>query len=180
MRFSKSAAIACALAATVSLTACGGDDTKSTSPSSAASGAKSTAAKADAAQPTAADLNKILAVATDPTAPVAEKIKTVQGAESAPELFETMTKSKQDSGANFQVVDPVLPGFVPNSVLATVNFTLPDRPSQTAESVEFVNEGGSWKLSKSWACTLITNTVTPDKVPAMCQTEAPAGQVKAQ
>ncbi|MDU0478047.1 hypothetical protein QVA66_02195 [Staphylococcus chromogenes] len=179
MKFSKTAAAACALAAAFSLTACGGDEAKPANTPAKTSAAKSPAG-ADAAQPTAADLNKILAVATDPAAPVDQKIKTVQGGESAPELFETMTKSKQESGANFEVVDPVLPGYTPNSVLATVNFTLPDRPSQVADSVEFVNEGGSWKLSKSWACTLITNTVTPDKVPAMCQAEAPAGQVKSQ
>ncbi|AKK03505.1 hypothetical protein [Corynebacterium epidermidicanis] len=180
MKFSKPAAAACIFAAALSLTACGDKGSSDTTTSSAAKPAASSAAKADAATPTAADLNKILAVATDPAATVDQKIKTVQGAETAPELFETMTKSKIDSGAEFQVVDPVLPGYTPNSVLATVNFTLPERPSQVADSVEFVNEGGNWKLSKGWACTLITNTVSPEKVPAMCQSEAPAGEVKSQ
>ncbi|MEZ2120951.1 hypothetical protein QWU43_01860 [Corynebacterium sp. CCM 9204] len=119
-------------------------------------------------QPTAEDLNAILATATNPDASVEEKIRTVQGGEQAPELFETMTRSKQESGADFQVVPPVLPGYTTDSVLATVNFTLPDRPSQVADNVEFVYEDGTWKLSQSWACTLITNTVPPEQVPPMC------------
>lgn len=181
MKFSKTAAAACALAAACSLSACSGDDAKTDNPTtSSVAKSSGSASHAEAAQPTAAELNKILAVATDPNAPVEQKVKTVQGAETAPQLFETMTKSKQESGANFEVVDPVLPGYTPNSVLATVNFTLPDRPSQVADSVEFVNEDGAWKLSRTWACTLITNTVAPEKVPAMCQSEAPAGEVKAQ
>ena len=79
-----------------------------------------------------------------------------------------MAASKAESGANFEVVDPVIPGYSPDSVLATVNFTVPEEPAQTAENVEFVFEEGTWKLSQSWACTLITNTVTPDQVPEMC------------
>ena len=37
-----------------------------------------------------------------------------------------------------------------------------------AENVEFIYQDETWKLSQSWACTLITNTVAPEQVPQMC------------
>ena len=117
---------------------------------------------------------RVLQLSTDPNVPLEGKVSTVQGGETAPELFETMAASQAESGAQFQVVNPVLPGYTPDSVLASVNFTLPDQPAQPAENVEFIFENGEWKLSQSWACTLITNTVAPDQVPAMCQEFAPA------
>ena len=118
--------------------------------------------------PSPADLNAILAKATDPNASEQEKTSTVQGGETAPEIFDTMAKSKAESGAEFEVVDPVLPGYDPQSVLTTVNFTTADGQQQAADQVEFVYENGTWKLSKAWACTLIQNTVPPEQVPEMC------------
>lgn len=126
--------------------------------------------------PTAAELNGVLQRAADPEVPMEERVQTVQGGETAPELFDTMTASQQESGADFQVVDPVFPGYAANSVLTTVNFNQPDQPTQLAENVEFIYEDGNWKLSQSWACTLITNTVAPEEVPEMCQAGAPAQQ----
>lgn len=180
--------IIAATAAVLTLTACAngaetesesgagaGDDTAQTS-APAGEGAATSGSDAPAGQgagvaseqPSAADLNAVLAKATDPGVPQEEKVNTVQGGESAPELFETMAASKAESGAEFTVVDPVLPGYTPDSVLATVNFTVPNEPAQTAENVEFIFENGNWKLSQTWACTLIKNTVTPDQVPQMC------------
>lgn len=167
MKFTRTAAAAL-LVATLGLAGCSGED-KATETASPSSSKVAPAKGAATAQPTAADLNAVLAKATDPNAQVSEKILTVQGGDTAPELFETMTASKSQSGADFQVVDPILPGYTPDSVLATVNFTLPDREPQAAENVEFIFEGGNWKLSQSWACTLITNTVPAEQVPPMCQ-----------
>ncbi|KAA8722654.1 hypothetical protein SAMN05660282_00759 [Corynebacterium spheniscorum] len=153
----------------LSLSACGNDADKDSATTSSTTTSTSTSVAAPVATlPTADDLNQVLAKATDPNLPVEEKVKSVQSGETAPELFETMTASKQESGADFQVVDPVLPGYTPDSVLAKVNFTLPDRPAQAADNVEFIYQDGMWKLSQSWACTLITNTVPPEQVPAMC------------
>ncbi|MDY3127614.1 MAG: hypothetical protein SOW59_05725 [Corynebacterium sp.] len=165
------AGLVAATCATV-LTACSAQDSDSNATSQAPAEQTVTTAMTTTAsagtQPTATELNAVLARATDPNVPLEQKVETVQGGETAPELFDVMTASKAESGANFEVVDPVLPGFSPDSVLATVNFTLPDAEPQTAENVEFIQENGQWKLSQSWACTLITNTVTPEQVPAMC------------
>ena len=173
MIFRKLTAGFLAATAATALVACS-SDSESDSADSAESAAPETQAEessdapASSELPTATDLNSILATATDSAASEEDKVKTVQGGETAPELFETMAASKAESGANFEVVDPVIPGYSPDSVLATVNFTVPEEPSQTAENVEFVFEEGTWKLSQSWACTLISNTVTPDQVPEMC------------
>ena len=167
-----------AFGAAVSLAACSndGDGSSSSSSSSAASGSSS-AAQAPAAQlPSAAELNAVLLRATDPNLPIEQRVNTVEGGETAPELFDVMAQSQQESGANFQVVDPVLPGYSPNTALATVNFTAPNAQSQLAENVEFMYDNGNWKLSQSWACTLVTNTLPADQVPAMCRTQAPAGE----
>ena len=167
-------AAALATAAGLALAACSSDEEENNAPDSAATTqAESTEGSeggdsATPEQPTAADLNAVLATATDPAASEEDKVATVQGGETAPELFETMAASKAETGATFEVVDPVLPGYAPQSVLATVNFSVPEEPGQTADNVEFVYEDGKWKLSQSWACTLITNTVAPEQVPAMC------------
>lgn len=171
VKSSKIALAAMAVGLSVFVSACGGNSEESTSSSASASAEATTSSEAaptTAALPTVADLNAVIATATDPAATVEQKILTVQGGETAPELFETMTQSKAESGANFTVVEPVLPGYTPDSVLATVNFTLPDMAPQTAENVEFVFEDGHWKLSQQWACTLIQNTVQPEQVPPMC------------
>lgn len=166
----------------LSLAACSEDGADTAEQSTAATTSTQSAA---VAMPTAAELNSILATATDPAAPMEQRVTTVQGGESVdPSLFDTLSTSQVESGAQFHVVDPVLPGYTPDSVLTTVNFTLPDREPQVAENVEFINENGQWKLSQSWACTLVTNTVAPEQVPAMCQdpnaAPAPAADVPAE
>ena len=177
MKYTKLAAAALALSAATTLAACSSDENSSDTAetSAASSAAASDTATAPAELPTAADLNAILAKATDPNVPLEEKTQTVQGGESAPELFDTMAASKAESGATFTVVDPVVPGYTPDSLLTTVEFTTPDNPTtQTADQVEFVYEDGVWKLSQSWTCTLITSTVAPEQVPAMCNAQTGA------
>lgn len=172
-----------AFGAAAALAACGSSEEETTTETTANESADTAAQDAGSEEapasemPTAAELNEVLSKATDPNVPVEEKTQTVQGSETAPELFEVMTASKAESGATFEVVDPVLPGYSPDSVLTTVNFSTPDQPAQTAEGVEFVFDDGNWKLQQGWACTLITNSVTPDQVPPMCQEAGDAGEV---
>ncbi|STC68301.1 hypothetical protein [Corynebacterium pilosum] len=186
MKLNKITAIIATFGVAVTMAACSNDEAANDGSTNSETTAASDANEDTAAQespapelPTAADLNEVLARATDPNLPMEERVNTVQSGETAPELFDTMTISKEESGADFQVVDPVLPGYSANSVLATVNFTQPDQPTQLAENVEFVYEDGTWKLSQSWACTLITNTVAPEQVPAMCQAGEPAAPEEA-
>lgn len=172
MKAPKLVAAAAVAGLALSLTACSEDS--DTTETTASSQAASSEAAPVAEMPTAEELNAVLQRAADPNLPIAERANTVQGGETTPELFDLMTQSQQESGANFQVVDPVLPGYTANSVLATVNFTRPNAESQLAEDVEFINEGGQWKISQSWACFLVSNTLAPEQVPDMCKTGAPA------
>lgn len=178
MKLIKMTAITAALGAALAMSACSSDDgnggTTSATGTVETTATDTTTEAAAPALPTADELNAILARATDPNVPLEEKVNTVQGGETAPELFETMAASQAESGAQFQVVNPVLPGYTPDSVLASVNFILPDSEAQPAENVEFIFEDGTWKLSQSWACTLITNTVAPEQVPQMCLDYSPA------
>ena len=154
MKFSRlSAVLVMAVAMSCTLTACsGGNDASTGKSASATSQAGSQAAKI--AMPTPEDLNVILNLAADPNAPIEQRTQTVQNGESASDLFPVMTKLRDESHAQFQVVNPILPGYSPNSVLAKVNLVLPDKEPQAADNVEFVYENGKWKLAQLWACTL--------------------------
>lgn len=174
MKAQRFAAALAAASLALGLTACSGESDNTENTTTAAEQASASDAAPVAEMPTAEELNAVLQRAADPNLPIAERANTVQGGETTPELFDLMTQSQQESGANFQVVNPVLPGYTTNSVLATVNFTRPDAESQLAEDVEFVYEEGHWKISQSWACFLVSNTLPPEQVPDMCNTGAPA------
>ncbi|TXS64697.1 hypothetical protein CHU71_04755 [Corynebacterium sp. LK14] len=170
MKFTKLSVAIMAVSAATALAACSSsDEVEKAGPATIEKRPSSEETSIASAEiPDAAALNAILAKATDPNVPVEEKTKTVQGSEQAPELFDVMAASQAESGAVFEVVAPVLPGYTPESALATVNFSTPDGQGQTADQVEFVFEDGDWKLSKNWACILVSNIVPPEQVPPMC------------
>ena len=168
-----------ALAMLLTLVACGDGESGTTDTTQEATTAEATSEETTPAaeRPDAMALNEVLGTATDPNASIEDRTATVQGGDSVdPALFDTLIASQEESGAEFQVVDPILPGYTPDSVLATVNFTLPEREPQVAENVEFIYEDDAWKLSQSWACTLVTNTVPPEQVPGMCQDPGAAAE----
>ncbi|WPF65423.1 MULTISPECIES: hypothetical protein [unclassified Corynebacterium] len=173
MKLHKIAAATAVLSLGLGLAACSSEEKSDNAEATTSAPATTTAAEVAPALPTAADLNRVLAAATDSNLPIEQKIVTVQGGETAPELFEVMARSKEESGADFQVVDPVLAGYAANEVLTSVQFIRPDQPEQMADNVTFVYENGTWKLSKDWACTLITRVV-PDQAPAMCADQVPS------
>lgn len=176
MNVHKLVAAVAAVGLSLGLAACSNDDAANNDPASSSEQTSAQQAAPVAELPTADELNAVLARATDSNLPIGERTNTVQGGETVPELFDVMAQSQQESGANFQVVDPILPGYGPNTVLATVNFTQPEQQSsQQAEDVEFVFEDGQWKLSQEWACTLVSNTLPPEQLPQMCKAPAPAG-----
>ncbi len=179
MKSIKLSAAVLALGASAALAACSSSDEDAANSSSAAkpTGETSASQVVSTEMPSVEELNEILTKASDPNVPQEEKVQLVQGSETAPELFDVMSQSQAESGATFEVVAPVIPGLVPDSALATVHINTPDGQQQTADQVEFINDGGSWKLSQTWACVLVTNIVPPEEVPEMCAdsaAEAPA------
>ena len=177
MKSFKLSAAVLALGAATALSACASSDDGAAENSTAAkpSGETSASQVVSTEMPSVEELNEILAKAADPNLPQEEKVQLVQGSETAPELFDVMSQSQAESGATFEVVAPVIPGLVPDSALATVHINTPDGQQQTADQVEFINEGGTWKLSKTWACVLVTNIVPPEEVPEMCADSVPEG-----
>lgn len=159
----------------VGIAACsGGEGTETTTSSAATSEAPAATSAAPVAEmPSASELNGVIQRAADPNLPLEERMLTVQGGQQVPELFDVMTQSQLESGATFQVVDPVLPGFEPNQVLAAVNLVQPGAEPTLINDVTFVHEEGHWKLSQQWACNLISSTLPPEQVPAMCSANAP-------
>ena len=174
MKSIKLSAAILALGASVTMAACSSSDEDTANSSSAAkpTGETSASQVVSTEMPSVEQLNEILAKASDPNVPQEEKVQLVQGSETAPELFDVMSQSQAESGATFEVVAPVIPGLVPDSALATVHINTPDGQQQTADQVEFIKEGGTWKLSQTWACVLVTNIVPPEEVPEMCADSA--------
>ncbi|CAI36925.1 putative secreted protein [Corynebacterium jeikeium K411] len=167
--FTRATAVSAVLAAGLTLSACGNDDDSSDkSSSSSATTAAESSKESDDQTPTAKELSDVLNRAVDPNIPTAEKVDTVVNGDQAPELFDALTKSRTESGATLDVVDPVLPSLTPGNVNATVNLTVPNQEPHVVSDVEFVNEEGKWKLDQGWACTLVEN-VLPDQVPPMCK-----------
>lgn len=170
--FARATAISAVLAAGLTLSACGNDDdssdkASSASSSQASSGAESSGAAQDET-PTVQELAGVLNRAVDPNVPTDQKVDTVVNGDKAPELFDALTKSRTESNATLEVVEPVLPSLNPGNVNATVNLTVPGQEPHVVSDVEFVNEDGKWKLDQGWACTLVEN-VLPDQVPPMCK-----------
>ena len=164
MMMKKALAVSMALSAGLALAACGNDEEDSS--------AKDTSSSAPAAEqgptiPTAAELAETMNRAVDPNVPTEEKVDTVVGGESAPQIFDALTAMRAESGAELQVVDPVLPGIIPTQANATMTLTTPPEEPIVINDVQFVHEEGKWKLDQKWACTLIQN-VLPDQLPEMC------------
>lgn len=172
MHAPKITAAVVALGMGLALTGCSNDDNASESTTSSAAPA-STQATSTVALPSVDELNDVLKHAADPNLPLDQRMQTIQGGEQVPELFDVMTQSQQESGAKFQVVDPVLPDFEPNQVLASVNLTVPGEEPTLINDVNFVFEDGHWKLSQRWACNLISGTLPASQVPAMCTANSP-------
>lgn len=151
-----------ALTAGLSVTACSSDDSDDGSSDTTAAQTTETTPLPDAQE-----LGDILARAVDPGVPAEEKADTVENGEEAVDLFDVMMQSQQESGATFEVVDPILPGNTPQEVMATMNLIQPDAEPVRMDGVKFVNDNGQWKLSQEWACTLVSN-VALDQVPDSC------------
>ena len=169
MKFTKTSITAATIGLALTLAACSDDaenaDTAAETTKNAESSTKAESAPVDL--PTAEELNGVLQRASDPNLPAEERTKTVEGGEDFPELFDTLAAAKVESGANFEV-QSVFPGYTDDTALTIVGYTMPDREPQTADNVEFIHQDGQWKLSREWACVLVTNTVEPEQVPEMC------------
>jgi hypothetical protein len=144
-----------AVAAALTMTACGGDDKESDKPARSTTTSQSTTA--DAADPnvppvpTVDELNQQLQRALDPNVPNEEKLQWIQGAEADPNLPTTLTQAYQQSGASIEVVSVTPLG---DTISATTNFVINGQTNEV--TVPFVAEDGKWKVQQQWACDMLT------------------------
>ena len=142
-----------AVVAALSLSACGGDDSKTpTTPTKTATSSTTKSNVNLPPTPTVAELNAQLLRALDPSVPNAEKLDLVQGAQADPELPGRLAQAYQQAGAKTEVTEVNAFGDALN---AKAKFTI--NGQENIVDVPFVAENGKWKVEKGWACTMLTN-----------------------
>ncbi|WP_330229711.1 hypothetical protein OHA40_27350 [Nocardia sp. NBC_00508] len=137
-----------AVAAALSLAACGDDTSDSRTPTRTTTGAAATAP----APPTVDELNALLQRALDPAVPNEQKLDSVQGIEADPGLPNRLAEAFRQSNATAVVTGVTVFG---DSVTAQAKFTINGQENQV--DVPFVSEGGKWKVQKAWACQALAN-----------------------
>ncbi|MGW0023580.1 hypothetical protein [Rhodococcus sp. NPDC003383] len=155
MKFGKTTVATAALAAVLTMTACGSDESNDKGAATSTT-TTTTAATTEAAAyppvPTAAELNASLAMAFDETVPLEQKIPLVQGAEQDPELINQVAAAAKANDAVITVVDVVDGGD--GTATAGIDMIIGGNPNPG--TVVFVAEDGVWKLSKDNACGFVS------------------------
>jgi len=155
LKLQKMTVAAVAIAAALTMTACGsnGGDTKestSAKPTTTTSSAPTTTVEL----PTSAELNGKVAQALDETVPAADKVNLVQGAEQDPELINQVAAAAKAAGAQVEILDPVT-DTGSETAAASLNIVVNGQPLQQGLQASFVYEDGVWKLSKTTACQIV-------------------------
>src|SRR5699024_9527312 len=118
--------------------------------------------------PTPQELQEVLLKAVDPRVPAEEKVNSVVDGDQAPEIFEALTRSQSEAQAKLEVVDPVLPGGLPDLAGATTRLQAPERYPTVISGVECVPADAKWTLDSRWPSPLV-ETVLPEQLPPMCK-----------
>ncbi|MFC8046609.1 hypothetical protein [Nocardia sp. NPDC057353] len=104
------------------------------------------------AKPSVAELNDRLTKAFDPAVPNAEKISWIQNAEQDPYLVQNLVAAAERENVTVQVTNVQDP--VDGKVKADADVSIGGTPVQNA-FIEFVSEGGQWKVSNTFACNVV-------------------------
>ena len=148
---------AVAIAAALTMTACGSDD-KGDAPATTSKTTTTTKASESTgtpvALPTAPELNAKVAQALDESVPAADKVNLVQGAEADPELINQVAAAAKAAGAQVEILDPVT-DTGSETAAASLNIVVNGQPLQQGLQASFVYEDGVWKLSKTTACQIV-------------------------
>ncbi|MEU2252176.1 hypothetical protein [Nocardia xishanensis] len=142
-----------AVAAALSMTACGSDDkSEDAKPARTTTSVKAGAAANVPPVPTVEQLNTQLQRALDPAVPNQEKLAMIQGAEADPELPGRLAEAYQQTGASVVVTEVTAFG---DTINAKAKIVL--NGQENLADVPFVAENGTWKVQKAWACGMLTN-----------------------
>ncbi|WP_305086947.1 hypothetical protein [Rhodococcus tibetensis] len=145
-----------AIATALTMSACGSDDPAPPSGTTTTASATTTPeTSAPLELPTAAELNQLMERGLNPATPVEEKIAMVEGSEQDPNLFSQVAAAAQQSGAQVQVLDPVIDNG-DGSASAQLQLTINGQVQQNNLPATFVpGENGTWRLSKATACSIV-------------------------
>ncbi|MCZ4582983.1 hypothetical protein ACVH9Z_00765 [Rhodococcus opacus] len=155
MTIRKITVAAVAIAAALTMSACGSDEPSGPSATTTSTTTAAAETSAELELPTAADLNALLAKGLDPATPLEEKIAMVEGSEQDPNLFNQVAAAAQQAGAQVQVLDPVIDNG-DGSASAQLQLTINGQVQQNTLPAIFVpGENGTWKLSKATACSIV-------------------------
>ncbi len=145
-----------AIAAALSLSACGSDESSDKETTTTATSTTSVSAAPEASGdyppvPTAEELNTELLRGLDPAVPVEEKAQLIQGAEADPDLINQVAAAAVQNGAQIAItsVDDLGDGTLNAGATLTIN------GQANPGSFTFVAEDGKWKLSKENACSFV-------------------------
>ncbi|RZK85951.1 MAG: hypothetical protein EOP26_02405, partial [Rhodococcus sp. (in: high G+C Gram-positive bacteria)] len=99
MTIRKITVAAVAIAAALTMSACGSDEPSGPSATTTSTTTAAAETTDDLVLPTAAELNALLAKGLDPATPLEEKIAMVEGSEQDPNLFNQVAAAAQQAGA---------------------------------------------------------------------------------
>ncbi|MEV0292541.1 hypothetical protein [Nocardia sp. NPDC050710] len=140
-----------AVAAALSMTACGSDDKSSDAkPTRTTTSAKAAAANLPPV-PTPAQINADLQKALDPSIPASEKLELVQGVEADPDLPNRLAEAYKSTDAKVEITEVTAFGDTINAKAKLIF-----NGQENMADVPFVAENGKWKVQKAWACQMLT------------------------
>ncbi|MFZ2175698.1 MAG: hypothetical protein WAW17_17000 [Rhodococcus sp. (in: high G+C Gram-positive bacteria)] len=143
-----------AISAVLALSGCGSNDSDTAATTSTTTTTTETAPPLKL--PTAAELNALLAKGMDPATPIEEKVAMVGGSDQDPELINQVAAAAQKSGAQVQVLDPVIDNG-DGTASAQLQLTLNGEVQPNGIPAIFIPAAnGTWKLSKATACTIVS------------------------
>ena len=158
LNFTKPVIAAVALAAALSLTACGSSSDGGTAQGTTTATTSAAATSTTPPVPTVEELNTRLQMALDPAVSDEEKASLVEGLEADPTLLQQLSEKVAQAEAdglvsNIQVVGPTTPI---SAERVSVPFTMDINGQPQTSAVDVVVVDGEWKLAKDSICNLST------------------------
>lgn len=159
LKLQKMTVAAVAIAAALTMTACGSDGGDKSDPTTAkATTSAAAASSADAedapALPTVEELNAKMTKALDESVPADQKTDLVEGAEADPELINQVAAAAKAANAQVEILDPVT-DTGSGTAAAALNIVVNGQPMAQGLQASFTYVDGQWKLSKTTACQIV-------------------------
>lgn len=156
LKLRKMTVAAVAIAAALTMSACGSDDAATTTAAKTTTTTTAAEETASIVVPTAAELNVLLVKGLDPNTPLEEKAAMVEGSEQDPQLINQVAAAAKQAGAEVKVLDPIIDNG-DGTASGQLELTVGGEVQQGGLAAIFVpSADGSWKLSQITACQIVS------------------------